>query len=89
VHEASLLLSVRSCFHIHLVSKNQINKTTAKASLVQMLSVVFQRMESLDADSKLEAEAALAALGREKNVEDIANTEYVYTNLKLHRNLYS
>lgn len=79
MHEASLLLSVRSCFHIHLVSKNQINKTTAKASLVQMLSVVFQRMESLDADSKLEAEAALAALGREKNVEDIANTEYVYT----------
>ncbi len=70
VHESSLLLAVRSCFHIHLISKNQINKTTAKASLVQMLSVVFQRMETLEANSKLEAEAALAAIGRESQTEE-------------------
>ena len=53
VHEGSLLLAVRACFHIHLISKNQVNKTTAKAALTQMLSVINQRMESHDARSKL------------------------------------
>jgi brefeldin A-inhibited guanine nucleotide-exchange protein len=62
VHEASLLLAIRTCFHIHLISKNQVNKTTAKAALTQMLSVVFSRMESFDARVKMEAEAAIAAL---------------------------
>ena len=50
VHEASLLLSVRACFHIHLISKNLINKTTAKAALTQIISVTHQRMETKDAD---------------------------------------
>ena len=67
VHEGSLLLAVRSCFHIHLITKNQINKTTAKAALTQMLSVVFQRMEAFDRRAKLETEAALAALGKEND----------------------
>ena len=62
VHEASLLLAVRSCFHIHLITKSQVNRTTAKAALTQMLSVVFLRMESFDARAKMETEAALAAL---------------------------
>ena len=48
VHEASLLLAIRACFHIHLITKNQINKTTAKAALTQMLSVINQRMEQED-----------------------------------------
>lgn len=30
---------------IYLVTKNQINITTAKATLTQMLNIVFQRME--------------------------------------------
>ena len=50
VHEASLLLAVRACFHIHLISKNLINKTTAKAALTQIISVTNQRMESKDAE---------------------------------------
>jgi brefeldin A-inhibited guanine nucleotide-exchange protein len=50
VHEASLLLSVRACFHIHLISKNLINKTTAKAALTQIISATNQRMEMADAD---------------------------------------
>eukprot|EP00937_MAST-01D_sp_MAST-1D-sp2_P002936 g2936.t1 len=48
VHETSLLSAVRACYHIHLVSDNLVNKTTAKATLTQMLNVVFQRMESFD-----------------------------------------
>lgn len=39
---------MRACFHIHLISKNLINKTTAKAALTQMLSVINQRMEIND-----------------------------------------
>ena len=56
-----MLLSVRSIFHIHLISKNPVNKTTAKASLTQILSVVNQRLEAFDAKTKLETEAALSA----------------------------
>ena len=52
VHEASLLLAVRACFHIHLISKNLINKTTAKAALTQIISATNQRMEIADADQQ-------------------------------------
>lgn len=48
VHEASLLMAVRACYHIFLVSNNVINRTTAKATLTQMLNVSFQRMEAFD-----------------------------------------
>jgi hypothetical protein len=64
VHEASLILAVGSCINIHLVTRNQANKSQSKAALVQILSVVFFRMETFDARAKMETEAALAALGR-------------------------
>jgi hypothetical protein len=32
VHEHSLMLAVRACFHIHLSSRNKINRDTAKVS---------------------------------------------------------
>ena len=34
VHEASLLNSVRTCYNIYLASRNMINQTTAKVSLI-------------------------------------------------------
>ena len=46
VHEGNLLQSVRTCYNIYLASKNLINQTTAKATLTQMISVIFQRMEA-------------------------------------------
>ncbi|GBG26811.1 Brefeldin A-inhibited guanine nucleotide-exchange protein 1 [Hondaea fermentalgiana] len=49
VHETSLLNSVRACYHIHLYSRNPVNKTTAKATLTQMMSAIFQQMEVADA----------------------------------------
>jgi len=58
VHEASLLLAIRACFHIHLITKNQINKTTAKAALTQMLSVINQRMEQEDLKLKASSDNA-------------------------------
>lgn len=68
VHEASLLLAVRACFHIHLISKNLINKTTAKAALTQIISVTNQRMESNDAlRQAAEAAANLVAVNSAGN----------------------
>lgn len=46
IHGDSLLQVVRTCYDIYLESKNVVNQTTAKASLVQMLVIVFRRMEA-------------------------------------------
>ena len=63
VHGTSLLLAVRACYHIHLVSKNAVNKATAKATLTQMLNIVFQRMEQ--SSDTLSAKKAQRARNRE------------------------
>ncbi|KAM0072435.1 putative Sec7 domain, mon2, dimerization and cyclophilin-binding domain, Sec7 domain superfamily [Helianthus debilis subsp. tardiflorus] len=46
IHGDSLLEIVRTCYDIFLSSKNVVNQTTAKASLIQMLVIVFRRMEA-------------------------------------------
>ncbi|GIL58908.1 hypothetical protein Vafri_13917, partial [Volvox africanus] len=46
VHGQALLLAVRTCYNIFLMSRSEINQQTAKATLTQMLNVVFQRMEA-------------------------------------------
>jgi brefeldin A-inhibited guanine nucleotide-exchange protein len=46
VHENSLLQAVRTCYNVYLASRNLINQTTARATLNQMLSYVFQAMEA-------------------------------------------
>ncbi|KAF3653269.1 hypothetical protein FXO37_17067 [Capsicum annuum] len=46
IHGDSLLQVVRTCYDIYMESKNVVNRTTAKASLVQMLVIVFRRMEA-------------------------------------------
>lgn len=46
IHGDCLLLIVRTCYDIYLGSKNVVNQTTAKASLIQMLVIVFWRMEA-------------------------------------------
>ncbi|CAA2985242.1 brefeldin A-inhibited guanine nucleotide-exchange 2-like [Olea europaea subsp. europaea] len=46
IHGDCLLQVVRTCYDIYLNSKNVVNQTTAKASLVQMLVIVFRRMEA-------------------------------------------
>lgn len=47
-HDFSGILTqaVRTCYNIFLMSRSEVNQTTAKASLTQMLNVVFQRMEA-------------------------------------------
>ncbi|KAL4326081.1 hypothetical protein GQ457_11G001020 [Hibiscus cannabinus] len=46
IHGDCLLQIVRTCYDIYLGSKNVVNQTTARASLVQMLVIVFRRMEA-------------------------------------------
>lgn len=46
VHEGTVLMAVRTCYNIFLASKNLINQTTARATLTQMLNVIFMRMEN-------------------------------------------
>ncbi|GKC77843.1 brefeldin A-inhibited guanine nucleotide-exchange protein 2-like protein, partial [Tanacetum coccineum] len=47
IHGDSLLQIVTSCYDVYLGSRNVVNQTTtAKASLVLMLVIVFRRMEA-------------------------------------------
>ncbi|KAG0496880.1 hypothetical protein HPP92_001571 [Vanilla planifolia] len=46
IHGDSLLRIVRTCYDLYLNSRNPVNQTTAKASLIQMLVIVFRRMEA-------------------------------------------
>ena len=73
VHESSLLSSVRTCYNIYLASKNMINQTTAKATLNQMLSAIFSRMEN----KTLEEEMMETALAKAKTDEQIVAEECV------------
>lgn len=46
IHGDCLLRVVRTCYDVYLGSKNVVNQATAKASLIQMLVIVFRRMEA-------------------------------------------
>ncbi|CAB3982629.1 brefeldin A-inhibited guanine nucleotide-exchange 1 isoform X1 [Paramuricea clavata] len=73
VHEGTLLQAVRTVYNIYLASKNLINQTTAKATLTQMISLVFQRMESQAVEAvKLQEEMAAERL---KNEEEQRGSE--------------
>lgn len=45
VHEKSLLKVVSSLYYIHIACANQVNQNTAKASLIQLISIVFKKLE--------------------------------------------
>jgi brefeldin A-inhibited guanine nucleotide-exchange protein len=51
VHEAGMLKSVRTVFHMYLITKHEEAKLTCRAVLQDMLKSVFQRMEAYDAIS--------------------------------------
>lgn len=56
VHEGTVLLAVRTCYNIFLASKNLINQTTARATLTQMLNVIFTRMENQAFEQEVQQE---------------------------------
>uniref|UniRef100_A0A671WUV1 ARF guanine nucleotide exchange factor 2 n=1 Tax=Sparus aurata TaxID=8175 RepID=A0A671WUV1_SPAAU len=65
IHEGTVLLTVRTCYNIYLASRNLINQTTAKATLTQMLNVIFTRMENQAVNSS--SPQALEAQEQEKD----------------------
>ncbi|KAL7559104.1 hypothetical protein ACA910_017516 [Epithemia clementina (nom. ined.)] len=52
IHEASMLLALRTTFHVYLVTKSETCKSSAKMALVDMLRSVFSRMEAYEAVAK-------------------------------------
>ncbi|KAL2337445.1 hypothetical protein Fmac_011891 [Flemingia macrophylla] len=78
IHGDSLLLIVRTCYDIYLVSKNVVNQITAKASLIQMLVIVFRRMEA-DSSTVPVQPIVVADLMEpvEKSDEDNSMTQFV------------
>ncbi|CAI5948228.1 unnamed protein product [Closterium sp. NIES-64] len=46
VHGDCLILALRTCYNIVLTSKSQVNLSTARGTLTQMLNIVFKRMEA-------------------------------------------
>eukprot|EP00211_Chloroparvula_japonica_P000492 CAMPEP_0119126116 /NCGR_PEP_ID=MMETSP1310-20130426/5159_1 /TAXON_ID=464262 /ORGANISM="Genus nov. species nov., Strain RCC2339" /LENGTH=1764 /DNA_ID=CAMNT_0007116253 /DNA_START=14 /DNA_END=5308 /DNA_ORIENTATION=- len=46
VHAEILMTAVRTCYNIYLMSRNQVNQTTSKATLTQMLNIIFARLEA-------------------------------------------
>ncbi|XP_014477211.1 PREDICTED: brefeldin A-inhibited guanine nucleotide-exchange protein 2 [Dinoponera quadriceps] len=46
VHEGTVLLTIRTVYNVYLASRNLVNQTTARATLTQMINVIFARMES-------------------------------------------
>ncbi|XP_041360036.1 brefeldin A-inhibited guanine nucleotide-exchange protein 1-like isoform X2 [Gigantopelta aegis] len=66
IHEGTVLQTVRTCYNIYLASRNLVNQTTAKATLTQMLNVIFSRMEQqAEQDAKLKEQQEL----KEKELE--------------------
>ncbi len=49
-HESYLLKSVGTLFSVYLVTQSAVNRSTAKASLQQLLSYIFARMELAQID---------------------------------------
>ena len=69
VHEASMLLALRTTFHVYLVTKSQSCKDAAKLALIEMLRSVFSRMEAYHAVARtLQKEA------RRRGDEDSSTT---------------
>lgn len=56
IHETSMLLAMRSTFHVYLVTKSTTCKTAARQALMDILQSVFRRMEAYEAVAKHQAQ---------------------------------
>ncbi|KAJ3611380.1 hypothetical protein NHX12_021396, partial [Muraenolepis orangiensis] len=74
IHEGTVLQAVRTCYNIYLASKNLINQTTAKATLTQMLNVIFARMEN-QALTNHKLSWSLASRKRERQLQEAKQME--------------
>uniref|UniRef100_A0A4W4GEA1 SEC7 domain-containing protein n=1 Tax=Electrophorus electricus TaxID=8005 RepID=A0A4W4GEA1_ELEEL len=74
IHEGTVLQAVRTCYNIYLASKNLINQTTAKATLTQMLNVIFARMEN-QALTNHKMSCSLASRKRDRQLQEAKQME--------------
>lgn len=72
VHEGTVLQAVRTCYDIYLSSKNLINQTTARATLTQMLNVIFARMENQAIEASVAQEQRQQKEQKEQNEQATA-----------------
>uniref|UniRef100_A0A672LG57 ARF guanine nucleotide exchange factor 2 n=1 Tax=Sinocyclocheilus grahami TaxID=75366 RepID=A0A672LG57_SINGR len=72
IHEGTILLTVRTCYNIYLASRNLINQTTAKATLTQMLNVIFTRMENQAVKEEIqESNQTTSSVARDVEGEEV------------------
>ncbi|XP_012271827.1 brefeldin A-inhibited guanine nucleotide-exchange protein 2 isoform X2 [Orussus abietinus] len=81
VHEGTVLLTIRTVYNVYLASRNLVNQTTARATLTQMINVIFARMETQaeedTARTEVEQQDVSMASGAETESEPINNEESV------------
>lgn len=73
VHERDILLVVRTCYNIYMATRNLVNQTTARATLTQMLNVIFQRMEQATLDAAVQHDRKLSETKSEAEVATDGN----------------
>ncbi|KAK8635509.1 hypothetical protein V6N13_004243 [Hibiscus sabdariffa] len=78
IHGDCLLQTVRTCYDIYLETRNAVNQTTAKATLIQMLVVVFRRMEADSSTVPIQPIVVAELMGPvEKSDVDGSTTNFV------------
>uniref|UniRef100_A0A3P9N9M1 ARF guanine nucleotide exchange factor 2 n=1 Tax=Poecilia reticulata TaxID=8081 RepID=A0A3P9N9M1_POERE len=76
IHEGTVLLTVRTCYNIYLASRNLINQTTAKATLTQMLNVIFTRMENQAVSTCYSSPRSYCQIHNESQEEGLSTVRY-------------
>ncbi|KAH8867375.1 Brefeldin A-inhibited guanine nucleotide-exchange protein [Schistosoma japonicum] len=71
IHEADILLVVRTCYNIFMASKNPINQATARATLTQIISVLFQRMEQNAFEAAVAMNARVSSISHQTTIDEI------------------
>ncbi|KAL6423933.1 hypothetical protein ACFW04_009702 [Cataglyphis niger] len=90
VHEGTVLLTIRTVYNVYLASRNLVNQTTARATLTQMINVIFTRMETQAEEENVridgehqQQEAAVIANGdaeaelNAENASDIVDSQTI------------
>ena len=71
VHEGAVLQAVRTAYNIHLASRNLVNQTTSIATLTQMLSAIFLRMERAPQDDEVVVATVLQEIVSQVNISKL------------------
>lgn len=82
VHGMVLLLVIRACYNIYIMSRSETNQVTAKAALTQIVNVVFQRLAAGDVVRvRPVVTPELLAIGGREQRRDLATAQEVVTSV--------